>query len=177
MKKKPLNEFAKEAMEKAWAEAMLPGEHHERLERMAGSWTYTGKVWMDPGAPPTETSGTSEQKMILGGRFLQLDVKGTHVGQVFEGIGFAGYNNLAKEYQSVWMDNMGTMIVTMTGECDASGKILTSHGEYKNPMTGGMTKFRSVSTMKSEDKFVDEWFEIKQDGKEVKTMELIYTRK
>ena len=48
--------------------AMTPGEHHEHLKKLAGKHDYTMKMWMDPSAPPTESTGKRNAEMILGGR-------------------------------------------------------------------------------------------------------------
>ena len=56
---------------KAIAEAGKPGPDHAKLQALAGSWTYTGKFWMDPTQPPLEMEGTIERQWVLGGRFLE----------------------------------------------------------------------------------------------------------
>jgi hypothetical protein len=60
--------------EKAIAEAIMkaaePGEPHKKLEALAGSWEGALKMWLDPSKSPAESKGTSESKMILGGRYL-----------------------------------------------------------------------------------------------------------
>jgi hypothetical protein len=177
VKKRPLTEIAKEAIDKKKAEATEPGEQHKHLAAMAGNWEYTGKIWMGADAPPVETSGTSTNKMILGGRFLQQEIKGEFQGTVFEGVGIAGFNKLTNRMESVWIDNMGTAMLIMTGTCDMDGKVITSYGEYKDQMKGEMQKVKSVSTMTGPDEIKDEMFMIAPDGKEIKTMELVYKRK
>jgi hypothetical protein len=49
--------------------AMSPGEHHEHMKQLTGNHTYTMKMWMDPSAPPQESTGKRSAQMILGGRF------------------------------------------------------------------------------------------------------------
>src|SRR5215207_6026826 len=83
-----------EAMQKAAS----PGEPHKRLARMAGDWTMTNKMWMDPSQPPMESSGTMHADVIMGGRYVQSVWSGTFMGQPFEGRGMDGYDNLAKQY-------------------------------------------------------------------------------
>lgn len=177
VKKKSLTEIAKEAIDKTRAEATTPGEMHKHLAAMAGNWTYSGKMWMDPSAPPMETSGNSTNVMILGGRFLKQEVSGAFQGSEFKGMGLVGFNNLTNELQSVWIDNMGTSILIMTGSCDPDGRVFTFHGEYKDQMKSEMQKVKSVSTMVGPDEMKDEMFAVMPDGKEIKTMELIYKRK
>ena len=80
---------------KAIAEAGKPGTEHAKLQPLAGSWTYTCKFWMDPSQPPMESKGTIERQWILGGRFLEEKVVGTHFdgNSGFEGFRLIGYDN------------------------------------------------------------------------------------
>src|SRR5262245_55635137 len=65
-----------EALLKALAEAGKPGPEHKKLERFVGQWTFTMKLWTDPGQPPAELKGTIERKWIMGGRFVQETARG-----------------------------------------------------------------------------------------------------
>jgi hypothetical protein len=177
VKKKPLTEIAKEALDKTRAEAMEPGEQHKHLAAMAGNWAYSGKMWMDPSAPPMETAGTSTCTMILGGRYLQQEVSGYFQGTEFKGYGLIGYDKLAHQLRSVWVDNMGTGMMIMTGTCDETGKVFTSYGEIKDPTKGQAQKIKAVTTIIGPDEMKDEMFMILPDGKEIKNMEMIYKRK
>ena len=176
-KKKSLVEMASEAMDQAAAEAGLPGEYHALLEKMAGSWTYTGKMWEQPDALPMEVSGTSEMRMILDGRYLQQEVTGSFLGQEFNGLGFIGFNKTEGKFETVWMDNMSTALLKSSGTGDLNEKIITTFGELKDSRTGEMKKFKSVTALKGETELLDQWFDIGENGEEMKTMELIYKRK
>src|SRR5258705_13168803 len=50
-----------------------PGPHHKELADFSGTWTTRTRVWEKPEAKPVEFTGGAEYKMILGGRFLQLE--------------------------------------------------------------------------------------------------------
>src|SRR5262249_13987865 len=50
-----------------------PGPQHKELAALAGKWTARTRVWENPDANPVEFSGDAEYKMILGGRFLELE--------------------------------------------------------------------------------------------------------
>ena len=99
-----------ESMCHVYQELAPPGAPHKLLAGMAGTWNVKSRWWMDPGGPPMESTGNSEQKMILDGRFLQQDFSGEMMGSPFAGIGFTGYNNHTEKYVSTWMDSMGTGI-------------------------------------------------------------------
>jgi hypothetical protein len=176
-KKRSLTEIAKDAIDKNKAEVTKPGEQHKHLAAMAGNWVYTGKIWMGPDAPPVETSGTSTNTIILGGRYLKQEVKGEFQAVEFEGVGLVGFNKMMNRLESVWIDNMGTAMLIMNGNFDPEGKVVTSFGDYKDLMKGGMQKVKSISTMTGPDEIKDEMFMLEPDGTEIKTMELIYKRK
>jgi len=43
---------------------------------VVGTWGAKITTWMSPGAPPQESTGTSENKWVLGGRFVQQSHEG-----------------------------------------------------------------------------------------------------
>lgn len=162
-------------MMKAMAKYSEPTEKHKKLEALVGSWTTTGKFWMDP-EKPMESTGTAETKSILGGRFISEDVTGTFMGRPFMGHGVTGYDLMKKKYVSVWMDNMGTMMMVSEGTSDPAGKVITSTSTETDPMTGKSHPVKLVTRIESDQKHVLEFYE-KRNGKEMKTGEMIYTRK
>jgi hypothetical protein len=100
------------AMMEAMAKAATPGEPHKKLNALEGSWECTVKFWMEPGKPPSESKATSENKWILGGRYLEEKVVGEFGGMKFEGLGIVGYDNVQKRFHSTWFDNFGTGVET-----------------------------------------------------------------
>jgi hypothetical protein len=52
------------AFREAWQKAATPGENHALLKLLVGSWSTATKSWMDPSAPPQESTGTAEVKPI-----------------------------------------------------------------------------------------------------------------
>src|SRR5688572_10104353 len=69
----------------AMMKAMSPGEPHKKLAKLAGDFTYTSKMWMDPSQAPATSSGTMHGDMILGGRYVRAVWKGDVMGMPFEG--------------------------------------------------------------------------------------------
>ncbi|MBI3451219.1 MAG: DUF1579 domain-containing protein [Acidobacteria bacterium] len=165
--------------EKAMMDAMMkmgtPGAQHEALKKFAGSWKAACKMWMGPGDPQT-SEGTSENDVVLGGRFLRESFKGTFMGGPFEGMGFLGYDNLKKKYVSTWIDSLGTMIQDATGQMDKDGKVLTLHGTFTDPLTKKQSPTREVTKFVDDKSIVWEMYGT-NENKEVKEMEITYTRK
>src|SRR5262245_49829901 len=60
-----------------------PGEHHQHMAKMVGTWKAHTKFWMAPGAPAQEGDGTMTVKPALDGRFFVSEVQGTFMGQPF----------------------------------------------------------------------------------------------
>jgi hypothetical protein len=153
-----------------------PGEPHKRMASLAGSWSTTTKAWTDPDKPPMESTGSCEQTMLLGGRFLHMECTGDMMGQSFTGIGLNGYDNHTKKYMSTWMDSMGTAIYYMEGTAGADGKTITQRGHYDDPIEGPM-KLRSVTKLLDENTEIFEMYGTSKGGKERKMMEITYRRK
>ena len=173
----------KEDMEKMKAEAMAkwqayatPGDGHKVMEQLVGNWDYSLKYWSSPNTPPEESTGTNDVKWILGNRFLEMDVKGTSMGQPFEGMGIIGYDNAKKEYVNTWIDNMGTGMMNAVGSYDAETKTMTEKGTFTDPMAGQQT-FKSVTKFVDADKFTYEMYISTPDGGEFRNMEINYIRK
>ena len=156
----------------------IPDEHHKALEPFAGNWDLVIKSWMDPAAPPMESKGTSESKWILGGRYLQETVASEMMGSPFNGFGLTGYDLMKKEYVGIWMDDMTTCPMLSHGQADAARKVFTSEGTYPDVMQNMKeVKYRMVAKIVSPDSHVMEMFMVGDDGKEIKNMEITYTRK
>lgn len=177
--KQPEMSAEEKAMMEAWMKAATPGEHHKHLAMMEGNWKTASKMWMAPGAAPTESTGTCENKMALDGRYLHQDCTGPSMmpGMPdFHGMGVTGYDNVQKKYVGTWTDNMTTGIMMATGTCEEGGKVHKMSGEYVDPMTMKTKKFRWVSKTISPGKEIFEFYDEGPDGKEFKTMEITYTK-
>ena len=165
-----------QAMMELWKQAATPGEPHKQFANLVGSWTTTTKEWMEPGKPPTESTGTAEMKMLLDGRFLYQEYNGQMMGQPFSGIGINAYDNMTKKYVTAWMDSMGTGIFIMEGTGSADGKTITLKGSHPEPGGGTMTH-RAVWTLVDNNNQTFEMYGTHHGGKETKVLEIQYTRK
>lgn len=112
-------------MVKAWT----PGAAHAGLAALAGEWTFTSRLWVAPGADPEVSSGTTSAVTRFGGRYLQVTMRGTLTGLAYEGFGLRAYDNTSGQYQSVWMDNLSTTLLYMTGTYDVAARAYTLEGD------------------------------------------------
>jgi hypothetical protein len=174
--KKPEKQMDMQAVMEAYAKLATPGEPHKQLTSLAGSWTTQTKEWMEPGKPPTESTGSVEMKMVLGGRFLQQEFSGEMMGHPYSGIGISAYDNLLKRYVSTWIDTMGTGVFVMDGTASADGKTITLKGQHAE-LGGGHMTHRAVWKIVDSNTQTFDMYGTHNDGKEVKMMEITYTRK
>lgn len=165
------------AMEEMMAKAAMPGENHKRLAAFAGEWDGTVKMWMDPAATPMESPTTCVAKMEMDGRYLYSHYTGDMMGQKFTGVGVMGYNNVTKEFESSWIDNMGTGVETSSGKASADGKEITLYGAMTDPTQGKKIKSREILKWTGADSYSMEFYMPGPDGKEVKSMEINFHRK
>jgi len=174
--KKPEKQMDPQAMMEMYQKLATPGEPHKLFASLAGTWTTKTKEWMEPGKPPTESTGTAEMKMLLDGRFLQQEFTSQMMGQPFSGIGIDGYDNLRKRYVTTWIDTMGTGIFQMEGTASADGKTITLKGRHDEPGGGQMTH-RAVWKIVDGNTQTFDMYGTHKHGKEMKMLEIAYTRK
>ena len=174
--KKPEKQMDPQAMMEMYQKLATPGEPHKLFATLAGSWTTTTKEWMEPGKPPTESTGTAEMKMVLDGRFLQQEFTSQMMGKPFSGIGIDGYDNLRKRYVTTWIDTWGTGIFQMEGTASADGKTITLKGQHDEPGGGHMTH-RAVWKIVDGNTQTFDMYGTHKHGKEMKMLEIAYTRK
>ncbi len=164
------------AMMEAMTKAATPGEPHKMLAHMAGSWDAKVTMWMMPGTDPIVSTAVAENKVIMGGRYVEQRFKGNMMGMPFEGIGYTGYDNIKKQYFGTWMDSMSTgfMVGTSTG---GDAKSMTYKGTMPDPMTGQDAPFEQKVTFIDADHSNFEMWTPGPDGKMLKMMEIAYSRR
>ncbi len=167
-----------QAMMEAWAKVATPGPHHEILDKLVGEFTTTTKMWMTPGAPPDVSHGSSKSELILGGRYVAMDFKGTMMGEPFYGRDIFGYDNVKQKYHGAWADTAGTGLYMYSGTMNEAGDTITTFGEYPSFTGEGITKMKSVSAF-SDDGSVTFSMYFKEPGMPewMQNMEIVYTRK
>ncbi len=173
----PYGEMSPQQQKKmaAWMKYMTPGEHHQKLMAKAGDWTVEGKMIETPGGEPDLFNGTANLTEIMGGRFILETFKGDFRGQPFEGMGVFGYDNLTDNYTGIWLDNMGTGIMTSEGTPSGDDTI---HYMMQQPdfINGVYTQGRIVEKQVSPNKLVSSFYNTTPEGEEYMHMELTYVR-
>jgi hypothetical protein len=159
------------AMMATLQKSMTPAKEHEALAKQVGSWNVE---MVDHMAGEQKSQATAEIKMLMGGRYQEIRIKGTMMGQSFEGCSTTGFDTLRNVYVNTWIDNMGTNITTAEGKA-IDDKTVEMKGQMVDPSTGKMLDFRNVTTTIDADHFTFEiYFRI--HGQEKKIMSSNYSR-
>lgn len=159
----------------AYMKAATPGAPHHDLAQAVGTYAMTVKTWQAPGAPPTVEASTATRTMMMD-RILVEDVTGTMMGSPFIGHGMTGYDNVSGKYWSTWNDNMMTGVIVSEGTCDAQ-HACTFIGTMNDPIKKAAVKMRMTSKRTGPTTEVFEMYMPGPDGKEMKGMEITYTKK
>jgi len=160
----------------AYMKAGTPGAPHQWLASKAGSYDLKVKSWHEPGGPAMEEAGSTTRRMILDGRVLIEEMSCTMMGTPFTGQGMSGYDNVSGRYWATWTDSMSTGIMVSEGSCDAQ-KVCTFTGSWNDPIKKGPVKARMTTRWTSPATEIFEMYGPGKDGKEMKMMEITYTKK
>ena len=152
------------------------GPEVQVMEGLVGHWQAKVKFWLDPKMPPQESEGMMVRKLIIGGKVLQEEFKGTFAGAPFEGLGLMCYDPQKKKYVGTWVDSMSGTIAMMDSTYDTSTKTFSGTMDEIDPMTGKKMKSRDVVRIVNNDHQIQEMFSTPEGGKEAKMMEIHYHR-
>jgi len=160
----------------AYQKAGTPGTQHAQLAKTAGTYDLAIKSWNAPGAPPVASTGTATRSMVLGGRVMVEDMQSEMYGQPFTGHGMHGYDNVTGKHWSTWNDSMSTGLMVANGTCDEAGAC-TFTGSWNDPVSKAEVSARMTTQWTSPTVEVFEMHGPGPDGKEMKMMEITYTKR
>jgi len=159
----------------AWMKLAQPGAHHEHLAPFVGTWKGKVTMWMGPDQEPMFEETVADVTWLLGGRFLQWRQTGNFGDMPFEGMAIEGYNNGEGHYESVWLDNFGTVLLFFTGSCSDDGKHREMTTKFADVVAGGTVDYRTEYQWTDSDHFTYSAFMNKGDG-EFRNVRIEYER-
>lgn len=159
----------------AWMKIAQPGAHHEHLAPFVGTWKGKVTMWMGPDQAPMVEEAVADVTWLLGGRFLQWKQTGNFGDMPFEGMAIEGYNNGDGRYESVWLDNFGTILLFFSGSCSDDGKHRKMTTKFADVVAGGMVDYRTEYQWIDSDHFTYSAFMNKGDG-EFRNLRIEYER-
>lgn len=162
---------------KALDNAMEPGEAQKKLDFMVGEFDVKIRTWVDPEQPPIESKAVAVATWVLGDRFIQQMLSGHVMGEPWSGIGYAGYDNVLKQYQATFMDTGGTGMEWFVGSIASDGGSAKLTATIPDEVTGEPTTVEMRLKIAPGGDHVTELWEEDPTGKMVRIMELQYHKK
>lgn len=165
-----------EKMMAMYMEMARPVAEHKKLESLAGDWQATTKFWFGPAGEPQRYTGTARNRMILGGRFLQSDVRQKRGDMSMESLTLYGFDRRTSEYTLVGYDTLGTYYITAAGKPDSARGGVVLNGTYLQPPALTEQRYTFVWTEKSANEHVFTLYFLGADGKDMRVAETSFTR-
>jgi len=112
---------------------------HKMLSKLAGKWNLDYKLWINPQDEPEEGSGTADAELILGGRFLQINMDYSIYEKEFTSEHIFGYDTNVKRFLVFSIDEFGTDAIFEYGDfnVDKEAVVFTGIDSISvNPSTG-----------------------------------------
>ena len=130
-----------------------PGEEQQRLAEFAGSYIATVRTWDDPDSEPTESTLISEQRMIMDGRFLEVDDRSEDGAYHWRAV--HSFDASKGHYVSIGMSNrVSRRFSNQSNEFAANRRYLEFISALDDPTTG-LKDLLKISNSSAESNFDD----------------------
>ncbi|MEZ6197418.1 MAG: family 16 glycoside hydrolase [Planctomycetota bacterium] len=153
----PLHAQTQDEAMREMMKAMTPGPQHAEIARGAGRWSLERTITM-PGVQLFTSTGESVGKMVLDGRFLEVETRGEMMGMSESSKVLVGYDNTRALYTVVAMSTNSTGMMMATGKKLEDGSYLYEGTIYEYPTPGGRP-FRHTHRWVNDDTQVMEVFD------------------
>ena len=169
----PADDAAEEVSFEDWLAGLSePGPGHQVLDAIVGTWEGAGKIWDSIDSEPIPIQATVERHWVLGGRYLREAVQVRTPGEeLYEALGFIGYNNGAGQYELLTIDNASTSMLLEHGKFNPDTQQLVIRGTSRDPATGYVLYRRIVMDLSQEGKISVVGHLTDEEGREYKFLE------
>ncbi len=154
----------------------LSGSPHHFLSQLAGGWSGTSKLWLEPDTLTDEAPIVGNIQLVLDGRFALFLYQSSIEGEAQHGMFTFGYNTLLDRYEASWVDSYhnNTAIMFCTGRATENGFAVT--GTYPDPTGGPDWSWRTEVELVDRDHLIITGYNIHAEGGEAKATEAKLTR-
>jgi len=136
-----------------FTKAATPTANHTWLATFVGKWKMVSSYTIMPDKPAVESTGTSEFKMLMDGRFLVESREANGGAGPFKGMGVIGFNSVTGKAERVWFDSTSTAMVKSEGELNAERNEIRWTDTWTDPLQNGVHTTTSVLKKVSDTEF------------------------
>ena len=152
------------------------GSPHHFFASLAGGWTGTSKLWLEPDKLADESPVLGTITLVLEGRFAIYLYQGSIEGEAQHGMFTFGFNTTLEQYEASWVDSFhnNTGIMYCMGYAIENGfQVL---GSYPDPTGGPDWGWRTEVELIDHDHLAITAYNIHPEYGEAKATEAILTR-
>jgi len=155
--------------------APKPSADHERLDFLAGTFRFERTTSL-PGRPPERTSGVSENRWILGNRYLECRSSEGEGANASESVAIYGFDIRRRVYFVILIGSRGTNYQNLDGFYDEPAHSFVLLG--KDPGDGRVPgpKLRQIVRVDGRDRYSVELFTVAVGRVPQKVIEITYSR-
>ncbi len=154
------------------------GSPHHFLAQLAGGWTGTSRLWLEPDTLAGEAPLVGNIQLVLEGRFALFLYQSAAEGEPQHGMFTFGYNTILDRYEASWVDSFhnNTAIMFCVGTSMGVENGFSVLGSYPDPTGGPDWGWRTVVQLLDNDHLLITAYNISPEGGEAKATEARLTR-
>lgn len=156
---------------------------HRMISKLNGHWNLDYKLWLNPEDEPEEGSGTADANIILGGRFLQINMDYFIYEKEFTSEHIVGYDMDIKRFSLFSIDEFGTDAIFEYGDFSVDDESVVFTGVDSisiNPSTGEKSYQYRIELYIPTEEVVDQFgfntYFLNPEGKWKPLMETSFTK-
>lgn len=170
----PLLTYAQDDLQKDLS-AGWPGIEHKLLKKMTGKWRTIFSSWDEHGEA-TYGKGSSENKMIMGERYIDMNLLLTIENITVGSRITVGFDRSDGKYILLGLDEMGNIPLIAKGDYIQNEKKIVFGGQMPDMMNKGkIIDQKIILTMENDRKISYETYFIKS-GKDIKVSEILFIK-
>ena len=147
------------------------GSPHHFLAQLAGGWTGTSRLWLEPDKLAGEAPLVGSIQLLLDGRFALFLYQSAAEGEPQHGMFTFGYNTTIEQFEASWVDSFHNNTAIMFCVGMAIEKGFTVLGSYPDPTGGPDWSWRTVVELIDSDHLVITAYNISPEGSEARATE------
>jgi hypothetical protein len=156
--------------------ASQAGPDHRVFTPLAGSWSFRATMHLVD-QPAVVVEGTSENRFVLGNRYLQAEARAGEGLKRSEMTVLYGFDNRRRQYFAVGMSSLASYALQPSGNYDSVNRSFILSGRERDETTGYTLVYRALIRVEDDDHHSVQLFYDVAGRAPYKVLEALFTRR